>query len=332
MKAAIWTRYGPPEVLEVRDIEKPRPRPDEVLIRNRVANLFAGDAELRRFQMHTLFWLPIRLAVGVFRPRVKILGQEFAGIVEEVGSRVQDFKPGDRVFAPCGLGGAYAEFLCQKTRLLTRVPAGVDLGDVACLSVGGSNALHFLQAGEVKQGDKVLLNGAGGSIGTLAIQLAKLMGAEVTAVDRARKLPTLLGLGADHVLDYQHEDFTSREAAYDVVIDIVGGASYRGCLRALKPGGRLVLGNAPTRQMLQRLWSRFVTDRKVRIALAGYRREDLDYLAQLLAERHIRTVVERSFTLDDIVAAHHYLDTGRKTGNVLLVFAQPDGTSPTVSQ
>ncbi|MEZ5489405.1 MAG: NAD(P)-dependent alcohol dehydrogenase [Gammaproteobacteria bacterium] len=318
MKAVIWTRYGPPESLVVRNQDKPRPRAGQVLIRNAVANIFAGDAELRRFQINGLFWLPVRLAVGLFKPRVKILGQEFAGTVEEVGAGVTDFAPGDRVFAPTGIGGAYAEFLCQKTSLLTRIPEGVSFSDAACLSVGGTNALHFLRVAEVKAGDRVLLNGAGGSIGTLAIQLAKIMGAEVTVVDSSRKLGTLLWLGADHVLDYREDDFTAHASVYDVIIDIVGGASYKGCLRALQPGGRLVLGNAPTAQMFRRLWSRWATDRKVRIALAGYEKADLEYLAGLLGEGKIKPVIERSYTIDQIVEAHRYLETGRKIGNVLL--------------
>ena len=324
MKAVIWTRYGPPESLVLRDIKKPQPKAGEVLIRNAVANLFAGDAELRRFQMNALFWLPVRLAVGISGPRIKILGQEFAGTVEEVGEGVQDFVPGDRVFAPTGFGGAYAEFLCQKTRLLTRIPEGVSFGDAACVSVGGINALHFLRTGKVKSGDKVLLNGAGGSIGTLAIQLAKIMGAEVTVVDHARKMDTMMWLGADHVLDYRLDDFTARASAYDVVIDIVGRASYPGCLHALKSGGYLVLGNAPATQMIRRLWSPLTTDKKVRVALASYRKEDLDYLAQLLGAGAIKTVVERSYTMDQIVEAHHYLDSGRKTGNVLLAVSDND--------
>lgn len=288
------------------------------MIRNSIANLFAGDAELRRFQMNALFWLPIRLAVGVFRPRIKILGQEFAGTVEAVGDGVRDFAPGDRVFAPTGIGGAYAEYLCQKTKLLTRIPEGVSFGDAACVSVGGINALHFLRTAKVSPGDKVLLNGAGGGIGTLAIQLAKIMGAEVTVVDHARKLDTLMWLGADHVLDYQLDDFTTRESAYDAIIDIVGRASYPGCLYALKPGGYLVLGNAPTVQMIRRLWSPLTTDRHVRVALASYRKEDLDYLAKLLGGGAIKTVIERSYTMKQIVEAHRYLDSGCKTGNVLL--------------
>jgi len=299
-------------------MDKPQPKAGEVLIRNSIANLFAGDAELRRFQMNGLFWLPVRLAVGVFRPRLKILGQEFAGTVEAVGEGVQVFEPGDRVFAPTGMGGTYAEYLCQKTRLLTRIPEGVSFADAACVSVGGTNALHFLRAGKVKAGNKVLINGAGGSIGTLAIQLAKIMGAEVTAVDQARKMDTLLWLGADHVLDYQLDDFTVQASAYDVIIDIVGRASYTGCLHALRPGGYLVLGNAPAAQMIRRLWSRLTTDRNVRIALTSYRKEDLDYLARLLGDGAIKTVIERSYTMEQIVEAHRYLDSGRKTGNVLL--------------
>ncbi|MBT8146924.1 MAG: NAD(P)-dependent alcohol dehydrogenase, partial [Gammaproteobacteria bacterium] len=192
------------------------------------------------------------------------------------------------------------------------------------VSVGGTNALHFLRTGKVKAGDKVLINGAGGSIGTLAIQLAKILGAEVTAVDHARKMDTLLWLGADHVLDYQFDDFTARASAFDVIIDIVGRASYQGCLHALKPGGYLVLGNAPTAQMIRRLWSPLTTDRNVRVALASYRKEDLDYLARLLGDRAIKVVIERSYTMEQIVEAHRYLDSGRKTGNVLLAIPADD--------
>ena len=213
MKAVIWSRYGPPELLRIEEVDRPEPKPDEILVRVKAANVFAGDCELRRFALNALFWLPLRLMIGITRPRprFRILGQELAGEVVAVGARISNFKPGDSVFSPLGMGGAHAEYVSFKPVCAVTKPDNVSFEEAAVVSVGGLNALHFLRLAGLGPGSppgrKLLLNGAAGSIGTIALQLARLYGAEVTAVDSGHKLDKLRELGADRVIDYTREDF-----------------------------------------------------------------------------------------------------------------------------
>jgi len=315
VRAAIWTAYGPPDVLEIRDAAKPTPRADELLVKVEAANVFPGDCELRRFDIHPFFWLPLRIMSGIRKPRrMRILGQEFAGTVEAVGSRVTHHRVGDRVFAPTALGGAYAEYVCIGERLATPIPPNTSFEAASCVAVGGLNALHFLRVGQVGPGKKVLLYGAGGSIGTMAVQLASLMGAEVTAVDRGDKLATLRKLGAHRVIDYQREDFTASGERFHAIVDLPGKSPYRRTIGMLAPGGRYVLGNASAFAMLRSLGRS-----RVKVALTGYRPADLRYLRDCLASNDIRAVIDRCFALDDIVQAHRYVESGQKVGNVVLI-------------
>lgn len=319
MKAAIWTAYGPPEVLKLQDVDKPAPKDDEVLVKIEAANVFPGDCELRRFSVHNyLFWLPIRLYVGITRPRIKTLGQEFAGTVEAVGENVTEWKVGDRVFSPAPFTGGYAEYISLKPKCMALKPESLSFEEAATVCVGGMNALHFLRVAGVAAGQKVLINGAGGCIGTLAIQIAKTVGAEVTAVDTTSKLDKLRAIGADYVVDYTRENIAERGGIYDALIDIVGKSAYSDMLKSLVPHGCLVLGNALPSHMLRRLWSSITTDKTVRVALAGYKPDDLNYLKRLIEEEQIKPVVDRTYTLDQIVEAHRYVETGKRIGNVVL--------------
>jgi NADPH:quinone reductase-like Zn-dependent oxidoreductase len=319
MKAAIWTAYGPPEVLEVHEIPTPKPKPDQVLVKIAASNVFPGDCELRGFDLHALFWLPLRVYIGILKPRrVSILGQEFAGEVVDVGSAVTGFDVGDRVVAPTGMGGTYAEFIAQKPDLIVKIPDAVSYEDACSLSVGGLNALHFLEVGNVGEGQHVLLFGAGGSIGTMAIQLAKLKGAEITVVEHPDKLDVLKSVGADHVIEYTTEDFTQNGQVHDVIVDFPGKSPFRRSLTSLKPGGYYVHGNGSTATMIRRTWASRLSGRNVRIALAGYEREDLEYLVQLMAEGKLKAVIDKRYSLEQIVEAHRYVETGAKTGNVIL--------------
>lgn len=321
MKAAICERYGAPDVLKIAEIPKPVPKDNEVLIRVRAATVTLGDCELRAFRVAGWIWLPLRLAMGITRPRQPVLGQELAGEVEAVGRDVDAFKPGDRVFGSTGFRmGAYAEYaLLPASHPLAPVPAGLSFEQAACLPVGGINAMHFLRKADLQPGEQILINGAGGSIGTLAVQLARNIGAEVTAVDRGDKLDILSGIGADHVIDYTRQDFASLGRRYDVIVDVVGKAPYSGCIASLRPNGRLVLGNPYLVPMLRGLWTSRTSDKKVYVQLAGETREDLEHLGALAVAGEITPVIDRTVALDDIAEAHRYVDAGNKRGCLVVV-------------
>jgi len=326
VKAVIWTRYGPPDVLQLRDIEKPTPRDNEVLIKIVATSVFAGDCEMRRFDFPISFWLPLRLMFGLIKPRVKILGQEFSGEIEAVGKEVKQFRQGDRVFAPTDAGfGAYAEYIClPATHTISIKPANMTFEEAATVPVGGLNALHFLRKGNVQRGQKVLINGACGGIGTIAVQLARLSGAEVTAVDSASKLNVLRSLGADKAVDYMQEDFTRNGERYDVIIDIVGKSPFKRSVKSLTKNGRYVLGNPRLPGMLKGIWTSLFSSKKVIVALAGYKTEDLEYLKDLIEQGKIKAVIDRNYPLDQISEAHTYVETGMKTGNVVINVGQID--------
>ena len=320
MKAAIWTAYGPPEVLVLGEVPKPTPQANEVLIKIVASTVTAGDCELRRFDIATWVWLPVRLFMGIFKPRVKVLGQEFSGIIEEVGAEVTEYKTGMEVFTTAGMKmGGYSEYVClPESHPISPIPTNISLRESAAISTGGTNAVHFLRKGRIGFGDHVLINGAGGSIGTMSLQIAKHMGATVCCVDRKEKHPMLLELGADGVIDYREADFTQLEDKYDVIIDIAGITKFSATLSCLKPGGRLVLGNPTFSGMLWAAWVSTITDKQVPVALAGENRTDNLYLKELIEEGVLRLPIDREYSLDQIVAAHHYVESGAKKGNVLV--------------
>jgi len=324
VKAVIWTSYGPPEVLCLREVEKPVPKDGEVLVRIFATSVFAGDCELRKFDFPFSFWLPLRFMFGLFKPRLRIMGQELAGVVEAVGRDVDGFGEGDEVFAPAATTlGAYAEYLClPSTHPIALKPANISFAEAATVPVGGLNALHFLRKAAVKAGDRVLIAGAGGGIGTIAVQLAKGVGANVTAVDHPDKLTVLRNLGADHVIDYTREDFTKNGEHYDVIIDIVGRSPYSRSVNSLAINGRYVLGNPRLAGMLRALLTSLTGSKKVIVAVAPYRKADLEYLGKLIEEGKVRAVIDRTWPLEKITEAHAYVDSGRKTGSVAITVAQ----------
>jgi len=321
MRAAIWTAYGPPEVLQIQEVHKPEPASDQILIKIQASTVFAGDAELRRFDVLPSFRLPLRLGIGIRRPkRVKTLGQEFAGVVESVGSKVTRFKPGDKVFGPSPIGfSCNAEYICIKeSTAITSIPAGAGFSEAAALCGGGLNALYFHRMRNIQAGQKVLLIGAGGSIGTISLQLAKLAGAEVTIVDSASKLELLKELGADHVVDYQNEDLASIGERYDLVFNIHAKSKLSTGLKLLNKQGLLLIMNAYFLQIIAGLFVNLFNSKSVKLGVTKYRSDDLDYLAELVAAGKLKVVIDREYKLDDVVAAHHYADSGEKTGNLVL--------------
>ena len=328
MKAIVWTQYGPPDVLRLQEVAKPTPKDHEVLIRIYATTVTTADCELRSLTPPLWLRLPLRLYLGLIRPRHKILGQELAGDIEAVGSRVTRFRQGERVFAWTGLGlGAYAQYTClPETGMLALKPSTITYEEAAAVPLGGLNAVHFLRKGTLQSGQKVLINGAGGSIGTIAVQLAKSFGAEMTAVDSTGKLDMLRSLGADQVIDYTQADFTQSGQTYDVIFDVVGKSSFTRSVRSLKHNGRYLLANPRLSQMVRGLWTSMRSSKKVIVGAASEKMEDLLILKELIEAGKIQSVIDRRYPLEQIAEAHRYVDTGHKKGNVVITVAHTHTT------
>jgi NADPH:quinone reductase-like Zn-dependent oxidoreductase len=324
MKAALCTRYGPPGVLRLEEVETPTPKDHEVRVRIRATTATAGDCEIRRFQLPLRLWLPARLYLGVFKPRQKILGIELAGEVESVGRGVTRFKRGDQVFAYTGLRfGAYAEYTClPEDGVLAMKPTNMSYDEAAAVPLGGLNALKFLREARIQRGQSVLINGACGTIGTFAVQLAKSFGAEVTAVDSSEKLDVLLSIGADHVIDYTKEDFTKGGAAYDVVFDVVAKSSFSGSLRALKEGGCYLMTNPRLSQIIRGRWTSRAGFKRVVSRVPPETADDLVFLKGLIEAGTLKSVIDRRFPLEKIAEAHAYVEGGHKKGNVVVTIVE----------
>ena len=333
MKAIVWTKYGSPDVLQLREIAKPTPTPalaggareaNEVLIKIYATTVTAGDCEARNLEMPILMRLPMRMYVGLRKPkRITILGQELAGEIEAVGKDVKRFRAGDQVFGTTGLGfGAYAEYICLPETpamgVLATKPANMTYEDAAAVPTGGLEALHFIRKGNIQRGEKVLILGAGGSIGTFAVQLARYFGAEVTGVDSTSKLEMLGSIGADHVIDYTQEDFTRNGETYDVILDVPGKSSFSGSIRSLKQKGRYLLANPGLLHTLQGPWTSIRSGKKVIFGAASQKTEDLIFLRDLIEAGQIKAVIDRHYSLEQMAEAHRYVETGHKKGNVVI--------------
>lgn len=326
MRAVVCTGYGPPDVLRLRDVDKPVPKDNELLVRIRATTVSTADCELRRFDFAPWIWLPIRLAIGIIRPRQPVLGQELAGDVEAVGKDVMSLRKGDRVLAATGIGlGAYAEYLCLQenpsTGAITTIPASLSYEEAAAVPYGGGEALRFLRKGAVQSGQRVLINGAGGSFGTYAVQLAKILGAHVTAVDSASKLEMLRTIGADRVIDYAQEDFTDGPETYDVIFDVVRNTPSGRMVRSLTENGCLLMANPGFMQIVRAKWASRGSKKRVSIAGSDEVNEDLAYLAGLVDAGKLRPVIDRRFPLEQMAEAHRYAETGQKLGNIVVTVA-----------
>lgn len=321
MRIVSWNGYGGPEVLSVTQAEQPKPGPGQILVRIHATTVFAGDCEMRRSDLLPLFWLPVRMWIGLFKPRRgKVLGQELSGTVVIVGEGVTKFSPGDEVLAPTtgGLGG-YADFIVlEADGPIARKPQHVSFGEAAALCVGGLNAWHFHKRADIKAGQDVLLVGAGGSIGTISLQLAKQAGARVTVVDTGHKLDRLRALGADRCIDFRQTPLPELDLQFDVVFNIHKHASYSEGLRLTRAGGRLLLMNIFLDQLLRMIGVKHRTGKKVIVTMAGYDREALQSLVDQVADGQLKVPIDRHFTLEDIVEAHRYVDTDSKFGNVVI--------------
>jgi NADPH:quinone reductase-like Zn-dependent oxidoreductase len=326
MKAIIWTNYGPPDVLQLKDVEKPAPKDNEVLIRIHATTAATPDTELRRLKLPLLFAIPIRLYVGIIKPtRITILGTEFAGEIESAGKEVTRFKPGDQVFGYTGLGmGTYAEYMCLQENpsglagVLGTKPVNMTHEQAAAVPFGGLEALHSLGKANIQRGQKVLVVGAGGSIGTYAVQLAKHYGAEVTGVDHTVKLDMMRSIGADHVIDFTREDFTKNGQMYDVILDTIDKSPFSGSLRSLNEKGTYLNANPGMFDRIRWRWSSKRSTRKVVPWTADYSTGNLLALKELIEAGKIRPVVDRTYPLEQIVEAHRYVESGQKKGNVVV--------------
>jgi NADPH:quinone reductase-like Zn-dependent oxidoreductase len=338
MKAIVWTAYGPPDVLQLKEVENPTPKDNEVLIRIYATTVTAGDCEMRSLKLPLFLGLPMRMYNGLRKPkRLTILGQELAGEIEAVGRDVRLFKEGDQVFGSPGSGmGAYAEYKCLPAEpeegVLAIKPANMTYEEAAATIVGGLEALHFLRKGSIQSGQEVLINGAGGSIGTFGVQLAKYFGAEVTAVDSTGKLDMLRSIGADQVIDYTQEDFSKSGETYDVIFDVVGKASFSGSIRSLKQNGFYLIANPRLSLMVRGLWTSMTSSKKVISQVAGHKTEDLIFLKELIEAGKIKTVIDRCYPLEQTAEAHRYVEKGHKKGNVVITVEHNSKTDKTLAE
>jgi len=326
MKAIVWTKYGSPDGLQLKEVEKPVPKDDEILIKIHATTITAGDSETRRLKLPLGLSFPVRLYAGFLKPkRIPILGQELAGEVEEVGKNVNSYKVGDQVFGTTGFGfGAYAEYICLPEKpddaqgALAPKPTNLTYEEAASVPTAGFEALHFLRKADIQPGKKVLIIGAGGSIGTFAIQLAKHYGAEVTGVDSTEKLDMLRSIGTNHVIDYTKEDYTKNSETYDLIIDVVGRRGVSSRLKLLKSDGYYFLAYAGLSHILLSLWTSMTSKKKFKIEASNQTKEDLIYLKELIEAGKLKPIIDGSFPLEQTAEAHRYVDAGGKRGNVVI--------------
>ena len=321
MKAIVYHRYGSPDVLELAEVPKPAPRDNEVLIRIQATTVTTADWRARSLEMPAGFGLLGRLAFGVLGPRKPVLGTELAGVIEVVGKAVTRFRAGDEVFAfPSASFGGHAEYrTMSEDGLIALKPDNLSFDEAAALSFGGTTALSFLRdKGGIKQGDRALIVGASGGVGTAAVQIAKHFGAEVTGVCSTSNLELVHSIGADRVIDYTREDFAEGKETYDVILDTTGTTTVARCERVLRPGGRLLLVLGSFSQALGLGRPSKAGGKRVIAGVASPRAEDLVYLAGLAGAGEFRPVIDRSYPLENAAEAHAYVDTGRKRGNVVL--------------
>ncbi|MFC1489362.1 NAD(P)-dependent alcohol dehydrogenase [Thermodesulfobacteriota bacterium] len=321
MKGVVYTKYGSPDVLQLKEVEKPIPKDDEVLIKVHAAEATKADCELRSFNFPVKwFWLPLRIAMGLIKPKRQILGGYFAGEVESVGKDVTKFKRGDQIFGTTRLRmGAYGEYVClPASYTLVPKPYNVSFEEAAAVPLGGLNALHFLRKANIRKGEKVLVNGAGGSIGTFGVQIAKAMGAEVTAVDSTIKEEMLRRIGADHFFDYTKEDFTKSGNTYDVIFDMVANSSYSECVKALNPKGRYLMANPRISDMVRSVLTSTFTDKTAIFVFAGEKDEELLALKEMIEEGKIQSIVDKIFPLEQAAEAHRRVETEQRLGPVVI--------------
>lgn len=318
MKAIICTEYGSPDVLQLKEVEKPIPKDDEILIRIYSTTVNSGDVRIRKADPFA-----VRLFFGLLRPKTRILGSVFAGEIEAIGKDVNRFKVGDQIFGSTGMGfGAYAEYVClPEEGAIALKPANMTYEEAAAIPFGATTSLIFLRdKGNIQNGQKILVYGASGALGTAAVQLAHYFGAEVTGLCSTANLELVKSLGADKVIDYTKEDFTKSGQTYDIVFDTVGKSPFSGCLKSLKEKGvYLKAVHLNLLPILRGLWTSMTSTKKVRGAIAIPCKEDLIFLKELIEAGKMKSVIDRSYPLEQIAEAHRFVEQGHKKGNVVII-------------
>ncbi|NDJ76425.1 MAG: NAD(P)-dependent alcohol dehydrogenase [Chloroflexi bacterium] len=320
MKAMVCTRYGPPEVLQLQEVEKPVPKGNEVLVKIHATTVTPSDVLLRSGAFPLLIWLPVRIWLGFRKPRNDILGYELSGEIEAIGQDVTLFKAGDPVFgATMQRMSCSAEYIClpEKAALVIK-PDNMTFEEAAAFTDGATTAWHFLHRGNIQRGQKVLINGASGSIGTFAVQIAKHLGAEVTGVCSTTNVELVRSLGADQVIDYRQEDFTQNGQTYDVIFDAVSKSSFARCKDSLTENGRYLLTDAGWRHMLLVPWTTLTGGKRVIYFLSTRKKKALLHLKELIEAGHIKSVIDRTYPLEQLPEAHRYVAQGHKKGNVVI--------------
>ena len=324
MKAVCYSRYGDPDVLHMEDVPTPDPGPGEILVKVRAAEATKADCELRRFRYAVKwFWLPLRLAMGVRRPRRRILGGYFAGEVAGLGRGVSRFCVGDAIFGSTGLRlGAYGEYVTVPAdSAIAPKPRNMTFTEAAAVPLGGLNALHFMRLAKVSSRDAVLVNGAGGSIGIHAVQIAKAMGGEVVGVDHNGKEGFVRRMGADDFFDYTRVDFTAAGLSFDVIFDMVPRSNYSACLRVLRPAGRYLSGNPRLAVMIRSAVTTRFTDKAAYFAFARETKAELDTLRVMIERGDIKPVVDRVYPMEQAAEAHRLVESERRLGAVVIEMA-----------
>lgn len=324
MKAIVYTKYGPPDVLQLKEIEKPIPKENEILVKVKATTVTVADIRSRSFTVPPAFWLPARISLGFKQPKKEILGMELAGVVESVGKNVKRFKEGDEVFAASLAGfGAYAEYKClPEDGPVSIKPSNITYEEAAAIPIGARTALFFLRKANIQKGQKVLVYGASGSVGSNAIQLAKYFEAEVTGVCSTSNVELVKSLGADKVIDYTTEDFSSNGETYDVIFEAVNKSSFTDCMKLLKRDGTYINVTEPL-PSARMLWTQLTTRKKLILSRnSPETAEALNFLKELVENGSVKVVIDRNYAFEEIVEAHRYVEQGHKKGNIVITVDQ----------
>ncbi len=325
MKAIVYDKYGAPEVLKIKEVAKPIPKDNEILIRTHAATVTKFDCWMRSATAPPGFGLLMRIASGFTGPKKTILGTEMAGEIEAVGKDVTRFKIGDSVFGSFGMNmGAYAEYIClPEDGAVALKPANMNNEEAAAVPYGGLTALYFLRKANIQKGQKILIYGASGGVGNYAVQLAKSFGAEVTGVCSTKKVEFVRSLGADKVIDYTKEDFTKNNEIYDIIYDTIGSSPFPGSKRSLKKDGIYVTTTFGIPRLLQMQWLKLTSSKKAVSGLTEEKAEDLVFIRELIENGKLKSVIDRTYPLEQTAEAHRYVETGHKKGNVAITLKQP---------